>query len=114
MSIKEYYLHIFRIRHYLETSLIFQRAEELPLANELESDDDHYGTGGGRSHTVKTDFRSIKSRSCLLRTPRLSLASEITHHLFVSGSGLYLTLGKIDKRRVIKKDFYLSFCKLGN
>ena len=98
MSIKEYYLHIFRIRHYLETSLIFQRAEELPLANELESDDP-YGTGGGRSHTVKTDFRSIKSRSCLLRTPRLSLASEITHHLFVSGSGLlYLTLVKIDKR----------------
>ena len=99
MSIKEYYLHIFRIRHYLETSLIFQRAEELPLANELESDDDHYGTGGGRSHTVKTDFRSIKSRSCL-RTPRLSLAaSEITHYLFVSGSGLlYLTLVKIDKR----------------
>ena len=95
MSIKVY-LHIFQIRHYLETSLIFQRAEELPLANELESDD-HYGTGGGRSHTVKTDFRSIKSRSCL-RTPRLSLASEITHHLFVSGSGLYLTLVKIDKR----------------
>ena len=52
---------------------------------------------GGRSHIVKTDFRSIKSRSCL-RTPRLSLASEITHHLFVSGSGLYLTLVKIDKR----------------
>ena len=90
--------YIFRIRLYLETSLIFQRAEELPLANELESDD-QYGTGGGRSHTVKTDFRSIKSRSCLLRTPRLSLASEITHHLFVSGSGLlYLTLVKIDKR----------------
>ena len=102
----------FQTRLYLETSLIFQRAEELPLANELESDD-HYGTGGGRSHIVKTDFRSIKSRSCL-RTLRLSLASEITHHLFVSGSGLYLTLGKIDKRRVIKKDFYLSFFKLGN
>ena len=51
MSIKVY-LHIFRIRHYLETSLIFQRAEELPLANELESDD-HYGLRGRRATQQK-------------------------------------------------------------